>query len=193
MNKWGWIVFGFLCSLIASAILYRIALPPRGEPIRLLPAPTQSPYEVYVVGAVAQPGVYQLPPGSRVEDAVQAAGGLAAQADREAINLAALLIDGDRIRVPTQKAPTPTRLAATPLSTPGVAPLPSATPGPVDINSATLEELDTLPGIGPALAGRIIAYRQLYGAFKAIEDLMKVDGIGPAVFSKIKDLITIGP
>lgn len=188
MKRWWWIAFWGLCSLIATAILYWVAQPPRGEPIQLLPAPTTSPYEVYVVGAVHQPGVYQLPLGSRVKDAIQSAGGLLAEADPEAINLAALLIDGDRIRVPTQKAPAQDRADPTPGSSPSVA----STAGPININTATLEELDTLPGIGPALAARIIAYRQMYGAFKAIEDLMKVEGIGPTIFSKFKDRITIG-
>ncbi len=201
LKKWWWIAFGGLCSLLAAALLYWIALPPRGDPIRLLPAPTQSPYEVYVVGAVAQPGVYALPPGSRVKDAVQSAGGLLKEADAEAINLAALLMDGDRIRVPTQKAPSPSRpvstssgaSVSTPNSAPGVALTLTVTAQLININTATLEELDTLPGIGPALASRIIAYRQLYGGFKAVQDIMNVDGIGPAIFSKIKDLITTGP
>ncbi len=146
-----------------------------------------------MVGAVAQPGVYSLPPGSRVKDAVQSAGGLLKEADQEAINLAALLVDGDRVRVPTQKVPTPTRLVSTLSGTRGLTPTPAATAGPLNINTASLEELDTLSGIGPAIAARIIAYRQLYGGFKTIQDIMKVEGIGPATFAEIKDMITVGP
>ena len=193
MNKRWWIIFGGLCSLIAAGLFYWIAIPLQGEAIQLLPAPTQSPYEIYVVGAVLQPGVYQLPPGSRVKDAIQSAGGLLAEADREAINLAALLVDGDRIRVPTQKATTPTSPGTKPPATSNVTPAPLATVGSVDINTATVGELDTLTGIGPALASKIIAYRQVYGSFKTIQDLLNVDGIGPSVFSKIKDRITVGP
>jgi competence protein ComEA len=115
------------------------------------------------------------------------------EADLEAINLAALLVDGDQIRVPTQKVPTPTPARTKPPAASSFTPVPLATAGPVDINTATVGELDTLPGIGPALAGRIIAYRQAYGSFKTIQDLLKVEGIGPSVFSKIKDLITAGP
>jgi competence protein ComEA len=192
LKKWWWIIFWGLASLAAAALIYWIALPPPGEPIRLLPAPTQSPYEVYVVGAVARPGVYSLTPGSRVKDAIQDAGGLLADADQEAINMAAFIIDGDSIRVPTQKAPTPTRDANALPASPAGRLTPEATPGPVNINTATIEELDTLPGIGPAIAARIVAYRQLYGAFKTIEDLMKVEGIGPAVFTKLKDFVTTG-
>lgn len=193
MNKRWWILFASLCGLIAASILYWISIPPRGEPIQLLPVPTQSPYEIYVTGAVLQPGVYALPPGSRVKDAIQSAGGMLKEADQEAINLAALLVDGDRIRVPTQKAPTPTPSRTQPPAASSVTPPPLATAGPVDINTATVEELDTLPGIGPALASRIIAYRQVYGSFKTIQDLLKVGGIGPSVFSNIKDRITVGP
>jgi competence protein ComEA len=193
MNKGWWIAFGGLCSFIAAGILYGIAKPPRGEPIQLLPAPTQPPYEIYVVGAVLQPGVYQLPPGSRVEDAIQSAGGMQKEADPEAINLAALLFDGDRIRVPTQKVPAQTPVGTKPPATSSVTLAPLATTGPVDINTATVDELDTLPGIGPAIAGRIITYRQAYGSFKTIQDLLKVEGIGLSIFSKIKERITVGP
>lgn len=144
-----------------------------------------------MVGAVVQPGVYSLPPGSRVKDAVQSAGGLLDDADHEAINLAALLVDGDRVRVPTQKVPTVTR--ATLPGAIGLPPTLAVTAEPININTASLEELDSLSGIGPAIAARIIAYRQLYGGFKTIQDIMKVEGIGPTIFSNIKDLITVGP
>lgn len=192
MKKWGWIALAGLCILAGAAVLYWIARPPQGDPIQLLPAPTPSQYQVYVVGAVLQPGLYSLPPGSRVNDAIRSAGGFQKDADQVAINLAAMLVDGDRILVPTQKIPIPTRSKLTPsFALEGTA-APATTPGLININTASLEELDTLPGIGPVTAGRIIAYRQLYGTFKTIQDITNVEGVGPALFSKIKALITVG-
>ncbi len=190
MKKWGWIALAGLCILAGAAALYWIARPPQGDPIQLLPAPSPSQYQVYVVGAVVQPGVYSLPPGSRVNDAIQSAGGFRGDSDEVAVNLAAILIDGDRILVPTQKIPTPTRVNPSKTPDPGNTVAPIITPELININIASLEELDTLPGIGPVTAGRIISYRQLYGSYKTIQDIMNVEGIGPALFSKIKDLIT---
>ncbi len=200
MKKWGWMAFGGLFSLLAAVLLYWITRSPRGEPVRLVPAPTQSPFQIYVVGAVAQPGVYSLPPGSRVQDAIQSAGGFLKEADQEAVNLAELLVDGYRIRVPTQKAPPtrsiPTRPVSIPSETQAAPSGSQTTPGAeplININTATLEELDSLPGIGPAIASRIMDYRKLVGGFKTIQDIMNVEGIGPAIFAKIENLITVGP
>jgi competence protein ComEA len=118
-----------------------------------------------------------------VNDAIQAAGGLSVEADRGAINLAEILTDGQQVEVPAMgtiaEGGEATRLGS------GSTPL-------VNINSASLEELDTLPQIGPVTAQSIIDYRQANGKFKAIEDLLQVDGIGPVTFDKVKDLITVG-
>lgn len=161
-----------------------------------LPAPTltftPAPLRVYVSGAVHNPDVYLLPANSIVKDAVQAAGGATDDADLVRINLALVLYDQQQVYVPCVG------------ETPPVAPLPGsaspATPvasssdslagGKVNLNTATLEELDTLPGIGPAIAQRILDYRQTSGPFTAPEDIMNVKGIGPATYDKLKDLIT---
>jgi competence protein ComEA len=141
---------------------------------------TQHPVRVYVSGAVEHPDVYTLPPGSIVKDAIVAAGGAAADADLDAVNLALPLSDALQVHVPRQgEASHPRPLQGSP--SPGGS--------QVDLNTAGAAELETLPGIGPALAQRIVDYRQTHGPFQTIEDIMQVSGIGPATFDKIKALI----
>jgi len=140
---------------------------------------------VYVSGAVRAPDVYQLPKAARIKDLVLAAGGFTADADPEQINLAERVGDGQHIHVPRQGETAPADDAAA--SNTGDA------GQPIDINTAGEAEFDGLPGIGKALAQRIIDYRTSNGSFKAIEDLRNVKGIGPALFEKIAPLITVGP
>jgi competence protein ComEA len=140
---------------------------------------------VYVSGAVMQPGVYQLAPGSRVKDALEAAGGPASKAELEWLNLAAHLEDGDQIWVP--------QTGENPASSPARSP--TGEPGwkLVNLNTATVELLEELPGIGPVTAEKILVYREEHGPFQSIEEIQNVSGIGPATFERIKDLITVGP
>jgi competence protein ComEA len=147
--------------------------------------PTPAPINVYVSGAVKQPDVYTLPLGSLVKDAIAAAGGAAADADLDHINLALRLSDQQQVHVPR-------RGEAPPVNTntrSGV----GAIGALININTATLEELDTLPGIGPSIAQAIIDYRTAHGPFQTIEEIDNVKGIGPALFEKIKSQITVGP
>lgn len=140
---------------------------------------------VDVIGAVQQPGVYYLASPARIVDAIEAAGGFAPDADREKINLASHLTDGQQVRVPRVGEPAQTEPAA-----------PSAADSAdrrVDINQADAATLDTLDGIGPATAAAIVEYRTTGGPFKRIEDIQDVKGIGPALFNNIKDHITVGP
>jgi len=177
---------------------------PRPEPLTIIqptlataatamptaPTATPEPLHVHVAGAVRQPGVYSLPPGSRLIDAVEAAGGLAASADPSACNLADRLADGQRVYLPftgTEAPPTPTLLA------PAIAKdssVPGATGTLVNINSATATELDALPGIGPAYAQRIIDYRTAHGPFADPHEITLVRGIGEACYEDIKHKIT---
>jgi competence protein ComEA len=140
------------------------------------PSATPAPITVYVTGAVATPEqMIVLPPGSRVQDAIDAVGGVTDAADLERVNMAAILHDGDQVDVPVKGSEA---VIATPSG--GVV---------VHINSATLEELDALPGVGPALAQRIIDFREANGPFKSLDDLDAVDGIGPSLLDQLKDRV----
>ena len=192
--KTGWaLALGVICGLLGAGIILLVSRPPGGSAITLLPPPSPVPLVVYVSGAVTRPDIYTMPVGSRLRDAIQAAGGLSSQADPQNLNLAAFLEDGMKIQV-AQIVKTPivpgamtgtSNLSATGLSQ-GVA------SSLVNINTASQQELDTLAGIGPALAQRIIAYRTAKGPFTKIEDIQNVSGIGAVTFEKIKDLITVG-
>ena len=192
--KTGWaLALGVICGLLGAGIILLVSRPPGGSAITLLPPPSPVPLVVYVSGAVARPDIYTVPVGSRVRDAIQAAGGLSSQADPQSLNLAAFLEDGMKIQV-AEIVKTPiapgamtgtSNSSATGLSQ-GVA------SSLVNINTASQQELDTLPEIGPALAQRIIAYRTAKGPFTKIEDIQNVSGIGAVTFEKIKDMITIG-
>jgi len=200
------IAFGVVISLLGSGIVYLASRPPRGNAIQLLPPPTQSLLVVQVSGAVVNPGVYELPAGSRVRDAIQAAGGFTSEAYQIGVNQAALLEDGKSIIIqanpPTQRSPSTPELTArieNPIPTTAASlpdsdlPASTATYGLININTATLEELDRLPGIGPVIAQRIIDFRTSDGPFVQVEDIMNVKGIGQVTFEKIRGLITVGP
>lgn len=146
---------------------------------------------VYVAGAVQSPGVYQVPGNARVQQAVLAAGGPAADADLDAMNLAAFILDGDRVYVPHRGAAVPAVVGATS----GAASAGTSRSGqpatPIDLNRAAAEELDTLPGVGPATAAAIVAYRERSGPFASIDDLLKVPGIGPAKVEALRSLVKV--
>ncbi len=166
--------------------------PPAGA---VEPTATTGPYHVYVSGAVVNPAVYELAPGSIIDDAVRAAGGFAADADTAAVNLAQPAADGMQVHVPVmgEAAATPP-----PISLPAGGAPPSrmggiTIDGLVDINLAGQTDLEMLPGIGPATAAKILAYREANGPFATIEAIMDVPGIGEAKFEEIRELITVGP
>lgn len=160
----------------------------------LAPTATPAPVRVYVTGAVVKSDVYFLPAGSIIKDAIVAAGGFTVEADPERINQALELQDQQQIHVPRlgeQDAPPPVQSAPPGQSSspgPGAAPVAG---GSINLNLASLEELDSLPGIGPAIAGRIIDYRQNNGNFKSVDELTEVSGIGQATLAKIKPLVTV--
>jgi competence protein ComEA len=141
-----------------------------------------APVVVAAAGAVARPGVYRLAAGARVQDVVAAAGGVAADADIDQVNLAAPVGDGERVYVPRKGERPPDLLTGGPVP-PGSA---GALTQPVNLNSATAEQLDALPGIGPATARAIIAWRQQHGRFKRVDDLLNVRGIGPAKLDALR-------
>lgn len=169
---------------------------PRPEPVRIInptsaPTCTPVPIQVYVVGAVQRPGVYELAPESRVVRAIEAAGGLSADAEEAGVNLADHLRDGQQIYVPYKGAfslPSPTPSGA---SSSGGASLSSRADGVININTASAAELATLPGIGTVLAERIIAYRQARGPFTDPAQLMDVKGIGEGLYERIRGRVTV--
>jgi competence protein ComEA len=130
---------------------------------------------VAVQGRVAHPGLYRLPSGARVADALDAAGGALPGVDLSYVNLARKVTDGELILIGLSAAPAPP-------GTPG---------GKVNLNTASLAELDALPGVGPALGQRILDYRTAHGSFGSVEDLRHIPGIGDAKYAELKDLVTV--
>jgi competence protein ComEA len=141
---------------------------------------------VYVAGAVAAPGVYTLAPLSRVTDAMTAAGGALATADLNVVNLAAAVHDGERIYVPVVGEVVPVVVAGD-----AVAPGATVPAGPVNVNTATADQLDVLPGVGPTTAAAIVAHREQHGPFQSIDQLGDVHGIGPAKLEALRGLVTV--
>jgi competence protein ComEA len=144
---------------------------------------------VAVGGKVHKPGLVRLPPGSRVADALQAAGGADTGVDVAALNLARKVVDGELIMVGV--TPPPGAVAGAGAAPAGGAPAVGAPPGQVNLNTATLADLDTLPGVGPVLAQRILDARTAQGGFKAVTDLRKVEGIGDSRYEQLKDLVVV--
>lgn len=132
---------------------------------------------VDVAGAVHRPGLYHLATGTRIADAVAAAGGATAKADVTLVNLAAPLADGEQVLVPARGA-AGSAAAGTPSPT-----------APLDLNTASAEQLDALPGVGPATAQKIIDYRQAHGPFRSVDELQAVPGIGPSKLAQLKGLV----
>ena len=168
------------------------AAPPAVQPLRAdaSPAPPQAKSTsastelvVQVVGAVRRPGLYRLPAGSRVADAVRRAGGASRRADTELINLAAPLADGIQVIVPRKGS------GGTAGAPSGTAEASGQPAGPVHLNSATLEDLEALPGVGPVTAQKILDYRQEHGPFGSVDELDAVPGIGPAHMAQLRDLV----
>ncbi|WP_432506731.1 helix-hairpin-helix domain-containing protein [Kineococcus arenarius] len=156
----------------------------------LVATPTGS-VVVHVVGRVLAPGLVTLPAGSRVADALTAAGGAAPEADLAALNLARTLADGEQVLVPAPgeaPAPAPAPSAAAGGAAAGAA---GAAAGPLDLNTAGAEQLDALPGVGEVLAARIVAWRQANGRFTSVEELGEVQGIGPKLLDGVRDLVRV--
>jgi competence protein ComEA len=180
-----------VAALVLAALVVAgrwLAAPGAGAPeprpltlARAAPAP-RPPVGVHVVGAVRRPGLYRLRNGSRVADAVRRAGGATPRAELALVNLAAPVADGAQVVVPRRGGS-----GAVPAAGAGAAP--GVPAGPVHLNTATLEQLDTLPGVGPATAQRILDYRAQHGAFRTVEELDAVPGIGPARLEQLRGLV----
>jgi competence protein ComEA len=142
---------------------------------------------VDVVGAVVKPGLVRLPQGSRVADALEAAGGLTPVADRDRLNLAAPLSDGQRIYVPARGQEVPPDLTASG----GGGSTTATADAIVDLNTATLDDLDRLPGVGPATAQAILDYRRQHGRFRTVDELLEVRGIGAAKLDQLRPRVRV--
>lgn len=176
-------IAAFLVVLVAVSAMVVLQLPRR--PALQVTPPTAPPappsIKVHVTGAVLFPGVVQLPADARVDDALKAAGGLAGSAEAATLNLALPLRDGQQLVVPEKGVPTPAPLAVP-------QPAPSAS---INLNTATQKELETLPGIGPVTAQKIMEYRQTHGGFKAVEELKDAKIVNSSTYDKIKGLVEV--
>lgn len=187
---------GVLVALVAAWFLLREPVGPPAE--QRIPMAAGAPggattstttpeaLVVHAAGALQAPGVYRLPPGSRVADVVNAAGGPAPDADLERVNLAAPLADGSQVHVPRVGEPAPVPVGGSGGGAGG-----ATTTGPLDLNAATLAQLEELPGVGPATAQAIVEERERRGRFGSVEELLDVRGIGPAKLDGIRDLVTV--
>jgi competence protein ComEA len=183
------VVLGALALALALTLANRLlrhagtaySAPAVTHAVRTATAPAVGPVLVVdVVGAVRRPGLYRFPQGSRVADAVARAGGATRHADVALVNLAAPLADGTQVVVPAR---TPAASGG------GGPPSPSAPAGPVHLNSATPEQLDALPGVGPVTAQKILDYRQQHGSFSSVDELDAIPGIGPARLEQLRKLV----
>jgi competence protein ComEA len=143
---------------------------------------------VHIDGAVVHPGVVTLPAGARLDEAIAAAGGLTPDADVSRLFLAARVGDGERITIPRQDATA----AVGPGSADGTPGGSESGVGRLNINTATVAQLEELPGVGKVLAERIVAYREAHGAFTSVDQLTEVEGIGPSLLEKLRPLVTVG-
>lgn len=186
-------------AVVAAVALvggYGVSMRSRPKPVRVSlgsPGPSASAsasarssdgFYVHIAGAVNRPGLYRLPPGSRVDDAIRAAGGPTEEADLNSLNLATKVKDGDKVLVPK-------RGQGQAMGEGGGGSGGAGQSQQINLNTATADQLDALPGIGPALAQRIVAYREQHGGFRTVDELQKVPGIGPSKFAQVKDLVTV--
>jgi competence protein ComEA len=172
-------------ALLGGAVALRAAAQPSAPAVDVPePAADAAALWVHVVGRVASPGLVQLPAGSRVAEAIAAAGGALPDADLAAVNLAAVVQDGTQVHVPAPgEAPGEASVAA---ADPG-----GSGPATVDVNAASAADLEALPGIGPVLAERVVAWRTEHGPFRDVDGLLDVPGIGPSVLAQIRDLVRV--
>lgn len=182
-----WVTGAVALAAVAAVLLVLTRPPPpRIAPPATAPAsPGAAVLYVHVAGAVRNPGLYEVWPGARVADAIEAAGGPQPKALLDALNLAQLVVDGARIEVPL-RAPAVSAAAPT-VPAPGA----SVAGALISINSADQVALETIPGIGPVKAQAIIAYRDQAGGFSSLEQLLDVTGIGPATFETIRPFVTL--
>lgn len=166
--------------LVAGMLIWVDRMQPVSVTISALP---EQSMQVSISGAVATPGIVEVPVGARLQDVVERAGGFTGEADLTALNLAGRVGDGEQILIPA--------VGATITDTPNVAAAPEG--ALIDLNTATAAELDELPGIGEVLRGRIVEYRETNGPFTSVDDLVVIEGISPRLVEEIRPYVTVVP
>ena len=182
MKEWLKVTLGILIGATLVIIIQVISSPPRGKPVMLTPA-AAGVVVVQVDGSVVNPGLFTFPEGSRVGEAITAAGGFLPEIEVEPVNLARPLKDGERIHIGQ-------RADGKPDSSYDSGELNNPT-GLINLNTATLADLDSLPGIGETRAAAILQYREEYGAFISVDELKKVPGISESIYDNLKDLVMV--
>jgi competence protein ComEA len=191
VTRIGLAIVGLVAAVAVVYALFQALDERSAPPIVIEDAAATLPVVIEVRGEIAAPGVYELSPGARLQDAIAAAGGLTEDADLSTVNLARRLRDGELIVILAQLAPGSSPMV--PRAGAGDASAPEDLGARIDINTATAEELEALPGVGDVTAARIIAYRQQHGPFRAVDDLIHVQGISDRTIDEFRDLVTIGP
>lgn len=182
----GFVAVAAAAILAGSAyVVVRTAAPPAPVVRKTIASEkkVEEKYVVHVAGLVAAPGVYELAPGSRVKDAIEAAGGALEGADLDSLNLAQRIADGEKVLV--------SKIGVVPaLADPASGSSPASSGQKVNLNTASQAELEALPGIGPVTAQRLLDFRKQKGRFSSVRDLLEVEGIGPKKYEAIKNLVT---
>jgi len=187
LNQWQSIALGILAGAVIIAAALLISLPDRTVPLTLLPTASPAPLVVYVAGEVKSAGVYHLAPGSRVQDVIEASGGLLPDADLQQVNLAAQVVDGQKIEIPkigqanVQTSKSVDRSKSSSMDS----------TLRISLNKATQKELESLPGIGEEKAKSIIAEREIKGKFQSVDELLSIDGITPKIMDQIRPYLYI--
>jgi competence protein ComEA len=195
MRAVGWIAVALLVTVLAVKAMASGDSGAETVAVDAPPAPAApsggggASLAVQVAGEVRRPGVYQVPAGARVYEAVERAGGLTRLADQAGVNLVAKVTDGQQVIVPRRGAAPAAGSAAHPASPGGPASTPGAASPKVSLGNATLEQLDAIDGIGPTLAKRIVEYRDQHGGFRSVDELRQVDGIGEKRFESLREAV----
>jgi competence protein ComEA len=191
VTRIGLVVVALVAGIAVVFALYQAFDQRSAPPIVIEDAAATLPLVVEMRGEIEAPGVYELAPGARLQDAIAAAGGLTEEADPSTVNLARRLRDGELITV--LALPVPGSTPKVPLADAGDAAKADEARGKININTATARELEALPGVGEVIAARIVAYRDQTGPFRSVDDLIHVEGLSDRAIDKIRELVTTAP
>jgi competence protein ComEA len=191
VTRIGSVVVALIAGIAVVFALYQAFDQRSAPPIVIEDAAARLPLVVEMRGEIEAPGVYELAPGARLQDAIAAAGGLTEEADLSTVNLARRLRDGELIAI--LALPVPGSTPKVPLADAGDAAKVDEVRVRININTATAKELEALPGVGEVIAARIVAYREQAGPFRSVDDLIHVEGLSDRAIDKIRELVTTAP